>query len=168
MNKVVPRLLIAEGQALSVTPGAEVDFREQEEFATSLLHDPTGDLGDLRSGLPALHQEALLPGWYDDWVVFERERLSQLRLRALEITAHLFIQYGDLDTALELALEAVRVEPLRETANAALIAVYLAEGNAYDALSHYEAFRERLARELGLSPSPRLVAMLPHRSSTRV
>ena len=61
----------------------------------------------------------------------------------------------DLPAALHLALEAVRAEPLRESANARLIEVYLAEGNVCDALRQYDAFRALLQRELGLEPSPR-------------
>ena len=37
-------------------------------------------------GIDNLRRGELLPGWYDDWVVFERERLNQLRLHAMELT----------------------------------------------------------------------------------
>jgi DNA-binding SARP family transcriptional activator len=66
---------------------------------------------------------------------------------------------------LELALEAVRTEPLRETANAVLMSVYLAEGNASDAIHQFRSFSDLLRRELGLEPSPRLAALLPRQRS---
>ena len=68
---------------------------------------------------------------------------------------------NELEIALQLALEAVRAEPLRETANATLMSVYLAEGNVSDAVHQYDVFREMLHKELGVEPSPRLAALLP-------
>jgi len=163
MNKAVPGLLIGEPSVVAVAAGVQVDSRQQEVFATTLLRDHRDDAEWLHAGLGALWPSQLLPGWYDDWVLFERERLSQLRLHALERGARLLTDRDELEAALQLALEAVRAEPLRESANAALMAVYLAEGNTCDALRQYDAFRDLLHRELDLEPSPRLERMLPRR-----
>lgn len=161
VNKQLPGILLTDGAALAVNPDTRVDSREQELFATTLLRDHVDDVGWVRTGVATLQSGELLPGWYDDWVVFERERLSQLRLHALEVTARMLTRHRQLDTALELALEAVRAEPLRETANAVLMSVYLAEGNVSDAIRQHDVFKDLLCRELGLDPSPRLAAMLP-------
>lgn len=94
-------------------------------------------------------------------MVYERERLNQLRLHAMERAARIWVRRRELDIALRLALEAVRTEPLRETANAVLMSVYLAEGNVCDAIHQFEHFDGLLRRELGVAPSPRLTALLP-------
>ena len=47
-------------------------------------------------------------------------------------------------------------EPLRESAHRAVITAHLAEGHHVEALRHYTAFRNLLAAELGLDPSPQL------------
>jgi DNA-binding SARP family transcriptional activator len=94
-------------------------------------------------------------------VILERERLKQLRLHALELAASKLTRCHEFDLALLLALEAVRAEPLRETANAVLMSVYLAEGNVSDAVHQYDAFRDVLHRELALEPSPQLARLLP-------
>ena len=54
-----------------------------------------GCVGELPavSDLGAAALGDLLPDWYDDWLVLERERLRELRVRALErvcerLTAH--------------------------------------------------------------------------------
>jgi len=160
MNRLVPGLIEAQGAALAMARSATVDSHEQESFATRLLRDRVD--GDwVSAGLPSLWPTVLLPGWYDEWVVFERERLHQLRLHALERTAELLLRRGSVDLALQVALEAVRGEPLRETSNATLISVYLAEGNISDALHQYELFTKLLDRELGLPPSQRLASLLP-------
>jgi DNA-binding SARP family transcriptional activator len=160
MNRMVPGLIETQGPALAMSGDASVDILEQEAFAVRMLRTPL-DAEEATSGLPILWPAGLLPGWYDDWIIFERERLHQLRLHALERTAELLLARGDVDLALQVALEAVRCEPLRETSNAALIAVYLAEGNVSDALRQYDVFTSLLDRELGLPPSERITGLLP-------
>lgn len=103
----------------------------------------------------------LLPGWYDDWVIFERERLRQLRLHALEALARWLAAGGHYADALELALEAVRTEPLRESVHRVVIAIHLAENNVGEAARHYSFFRGLLYAELGVAPSLELTTMLP-------
>jgi DNA-binding SARP family transcriptional activator len=98
----------------------------------------------------------LLPDWYDDWVEDERERLRQLRAHALEALAERLAAAGRYGAAVDTALAAIRAEPLRESAHRALIGVHLAEGNHSEAVRQYRAFRDRLARELGLAPSPQI------------
>ena len=49
---------------------------------------------------------------------------------------------------------------MRETAHAALIRVYLAEGNRAEALSAYEHYRTLLRDELGLEPSPLIQGLI--------
>jgi hypothetical protein len=63
----------------------------------------------------------LLPGWYDDWVLSEAEDWRQLRLHALEALADRLTATGRWGEAADAAGAAVRAEPLRESANAALI-----------------------------------------------
>lgn len=160
MNRLAPGLLSATGGSVAVSEAASVDSREQEEFATGLLRGQLDDDGVV-DGLSVLWGGDLLPGWYDDWVMFERDRLQQLRLHALERTAAVLLRRRKVDLALQTALEAVRAEPLRETSNAVLISVYLAEGNVVDALRQYDVFRSLIGVELGMVPSPRLAGLLP-------
>jgi DNA-binding SARP family transcriptional activator len=106
---------------------------------------------DLRQ---ALDGGDLLADWDDDWVVVERERLRQLRLHSLEFLSQRLASVGRYVDAIEVALAALRIEPLRESAHRALISVHLAEGNPSEALRQYRRFRELLRAELGLEPSP--------------
>lgn len=161
MNRLLPGVILTEGVQIAMPRTLSVDSREQEVFATRLLRDHVDDEQWIDEGIDNLWHGELLPGWYDDWVVFERERLNQLRLHALEHTAALLTRRKHLDVALQLALEAVRAEPLRESANAVLMSVFLAEGNVSDAIHQYDVFRDLLKRELGLDPSESLGRMVP-------
>ncbi len=98
----------------------------------------------------------LLPDWYDDWVMFERERLRQLRLHALEILCRRLAAAGSFGPAVDAGLAAVLGEPLRESAQRVLIEAHLAEGNRSEAIRQYNSYRVRLYAELGLQPSPSL------------
>jgi DNA-binding SARP family transcriptional activator len=160
-NRLVPDLIRIDGDQLSLSASLVVDSRQQETFAILLLDHPSGDEPWIHDAIETLWRGELLPGWYDDWVLFERERLAQLRLHAIERLASLLTRRLDLDTALRLALAAVRAEPLRETANAVLMSVYVAEGNVADAVHQYDVFTGLLRRELGVEPSPSLAALLP-------
>jgi DNA-binding SARP family transcriptional activator len=103
----------------------------------------------------------LLPGWYDDWVLFERERLRQLRLHALETLALALAAEGRFAAAVEAGLAAIRTEPLRESAHRVVVRVHLAEGNLTEALRQYELCRRLFRAELGLEPSALLTDLVP-------
>ncbi|MEU5553076.1 BTAD domain-containing putative transcriptional regulator [Micromonospora sp. NPDC047793] len=115
----------------------------------------------------------LLPGWYEDWVLTDRERLRQLRLHMLEQVAAQHLAAGRHGEALEAALEAMAAEPLRETPHRLVVRIHLAEGNAFEAVHAFYVYRDLLLRELRLEPSPAMSALLdetlePIRRATRV
>ena len=160
LNRLLPGSIVSDGMSLSTARSLTVDSREQEKFATRLLRDQVQDEQWITERLDILWPGELLPGWYDDWVVFDRGRLAQLRLHALEHTALVMTRSHHLETAFQLAFEAVRAEPLRETANATLMEVYLAEGNVIDAVHQFNVYRRLLHLELGVEPSPTLGRIL--------
>jgi DNA-binding SARP family transcriptional activator len=158
LHRGVPCLVQPAGDALGLHPDVLVDMRAVTESARVILKDAdhvAADLALLRT------RGELLPGWYDDWVIFERERLRQLRLHALDALAGRLVEQGRYADALETAMESARIEPLRESASRMIIAVHLAEGNPAEALHHYRFFRDLLRAELGVEPSAQLTAMLP-------
>jgi DNA-binding SARP family transcriptional activator len=98
----------------------------------------------------------LLPDWYDDWLVVEREQLRELRVRALERVCERQTELGRFPHAIEAGLAAVHAEPLRESAHRCVIGVHLAEGNQAEALREYRLYRDLLHKELALEPSARM------------
>jgi DNA-binding SARP family transcriptional activator len=101
-----------------------------------------------------------LPGWYDEWVLVERERSRQLRLHALEAAAGEFIAQGRAGAAMHVALTAALVEPLRESCHRLIISIHLAEGNQAEAVRHYLAWRGLLRKELGIAPSSQIANLV--------
>jgi DNA-binding SARP family transcriptional activator len=152
------RFIDANATHLRLAADVDVDIRRGFELAHRLL-DGTADVETIGADDVPLDGE-LLPDWYDDWVLFERERYRQVGLHALEALADRLIAAGRLGAALEAALAAVHGEPLRESAHRVLIRVHLAEGNAGEAIRQYELCRRLLQERLGLEPSARLAELV--------
>ena len=86
----------------------------------------------------------------------DRERLHQLRVVALEAAAEALIVVRRYADAAVAALAAVGADPLRESAYRLLIRSDLGDGNAAEALRHFDAFRTDLMALYGLDPSPQM------------
>jgi DNA-binding SARP family transcriptional activator len=146
---------------ICLAQGVGVDIHGARSVALHIL-DPATSGDDLR--LIGIHHEDLavdlLPGWYDDWALSEAENWRQLRLHTLEVLCDKLIQTRLFAGAVTAAGAAVRAEPLRESAQAALIRAHLAEGNESEALRAFRRYACLLQNELGLCPTPRLRSLV--------
>jgi DNA-binding SARP family transcriptional activator len=143
---------------LALAAGTSVDLRESQERARHIVAGSTeASLADVEA---LTVSGELLPDWYDDWVLLERERFRQLRMHALEALCREMAASGRYAQATEAGLAAIEVEPLRESAHRALIHAYLLEGNACDAIRQYRIFRDMIRREMDMEPSPRMRGLL--------
>jgi DNA-binding SARP family transcriptional activator len=143
---------------MSLASGVRVDVRELTDWAHQAL-DPRREVAGAAFPDVGLSAE-LLPGWYDDWVLVERERCRQLRLYALESLADKLAARERYGEAIQVACAAIREEPLRETAHRTLVRIHLADGNVAEAIRSYESFRELLAEELGVSPTAQMNSLV--------
>jgi two-component SAPR family response regulator len=138
--------------------GVMVDVQEVHDWALR-ARDSRAGVEDLRVPAGVLRGD-LLPGWYDDWVLLERERLRQLRMHTLDALAEKLGRAGRHGEAVEVAHAAVRADPLRESAHRVLVRLHLAEGNIAEALRTYESYRAVVLEELGMQPSARMEALV--------
>ncbi|HEV3464041.1 MAG TPA: bacterial transcriptional activator domain-containing protein, partial [Actinomycetota bacterium] len=137
----------------------DVDVDLAELAATAGRLEAPGPDGDPHPA-PALLASDLLPDWYEDWVLLERERVRQLRLHALEALCQRLTGAGRYGQAVQAGLAAVAGEPLRESAHRTLIQAHLAEGNPGEALRQYRLYTRLLADELAIEPSAAIRAMV--------
>lgn len=148
-------LLAIAGDSVTLHPDVRVDLHEAMALAQKVL------AGDVPRGLQWSDLlKDLLPDSDDEWVVLEREYFRQLRLHALERLCEAFVEQQLLAEAVAAGISAVNGEPLRESAQRALVRAYLAEGNASEAIRQYWAYRTLLMRELRLAPSPDLEELM--------
>jgi DNA-binding SARP family transcriptional activator len=144
-------VVTADKCSLQLSAHVLVDLHLMEQWATRLIEGrATGhDLVVSASLADALD---LLPGFYDDWVIMERERVRQRILHALEALSGMLAAAGRFADAIEAAMLATGAEPLRESAQRALIKAHLAEGNLTEARRSYRAYHDLMRRELGVVP----------------
>lgn len=139
-----------------------VEFcRQADRVLSRHPPEPPSDIGN-----PTVTGGELLPGWYDDWVFVERERIQQLRLHVLEAFAHELARRGAHAQALQAAMKATEIDPLRESAWRALVKVHIGQGNTAEAVHEYERFRGVLQEELGVAPTHHLTELI-QRVTTR-
>ncbi|MCU1615805.1 MAG: putative DNA-binding transcriptional activator of the family [Frankiales bacterium] len=158
VHKAVPGLLDVSGGAVALAEGVRVDVQELSAWARRVL-DPRGRLDDPVVPDAGLRSE-LLPGWYDDWVLLERERLRQLRMHALEAVAARLTAAGRHGEALQVAYAAVRAEPLRESAHRTVVRVHLGEGNVAEAVRAFHVYRALVEEELGVGPTEQMTGLV--------
>lgn len=157
LRRAGPPTVVATSTHLALSDAVPVDAPEIAARAHRVLDGGAPEDDDLRRLAGA---GELLPDWYDDWVVIERERLRQLCVHALERLSTVATAEGRYAQAAEAGLAAVSFEPLRESAHRVVIEAHLAEGNASDAIRQYRLFERLLAGKLGLRPSPRLQELM--------
>jgi DNA-binding SARP family transcriptional activator len=144
----------SSGPKLALASGVRVDVQDAAELAHRVLARPR-DAVDHDAALESLVGE-VLPDWYDDWLLIERERFRQLRLHALEALCDELAAQGRFARAVEAGLAAVELDPLRESAHRALIRAHMAEGNVSEAAREIEGFAAMLRTAMGVAPSPSL------------
>jgi DNA-binding SARP family transcriptional activator len=148
---VRPAVVASRGD-VHLGPQVHCDVTDFVLVARRLIDgDPPSDTADVR-----VLDHDLLPTWYDDWVLLERERLRRIRMLALEALAATLCAAGRYGEAIDAALLAIVAEPLRECGHLRLIEAHRAEGNQTEAIRHYEQYRRVLATDLGVEPSAAL------------
>jgi DNA-binding SARP family transcriptional activator len=101
-------VLETRGSLIGVSPAVRTDVGALAGLRPCAA--PVEVVGGSTSYEPFL--EELLPGWYEDWTLIERERLAQIQLRVAEVLAAEFAAVGDLIAATDIAYLTVALDPL--------------------------------------------------------
>lgn len=108
-----------------------------------------------------IHGE-LLPGYWDCWLVFERERLRHEAVELLEAAGNACLARGESHLATMLGLSAVECDPLRESANLLVVQSRLAASDTAGAVRHALRYAQTIKDELDLPPPPQFADLLAH------
>ena len=82
----------------------------------------------------------LLPGYYEDWIIPEQQRLQETFFAASRQLASLLTQAGEMEQAIETARRAVRLDPAHEENNRLLMELLAEAGRPAAALRQYREF----------------------------
>ncbi|MGZ5416766.1 MAG: AfsR/SARP family transcriptional regulator [Nocardioides sp.] len=147
-------VLLVQQHTLALAGDLTVDVTQLVGFASGVTAAPGAH--DSPEVVESLESADLLPGWYDDWVLFERERVDHVRFHALEALARARLRAGRPYEAADAARSALRIEPLHEGANVLMIRSCLVAGSTVEAVRHFHDYRRRLEHDLGIRPSAQL------------
>lgn len=147
-------MLPADGDYVILQSGhVTVDL---DEFS-ALVED-----GELRQA-EALIRGQLMEGFgisdsneFEDWLSAERRIWRGHCLAVLASIAELELEDGDLSAARDVAHRAATLDPVADTPTRILMRCDALRGDPSAALATYQAFADRLERDLGLKPPERL------------
>jgi len=100
-----------------------------------------------------LYQGDLLEGWYQDWCLFERERLQTNYLIMLDKMMSYCEAHEKYETGLAYGLRVLRYDRARESTHRRLMRLHYLAGDRTAALRQYEHCVAALNEELGVKPS---------------
>src|SRR6266496_4818324 len=106
-----------------------------------------------------LYQGDLLEGWYQDWCLFERERLQTNYLIMLDKMMSYCEAHEKYETGLAYGLRVLRYDRARESTHRRLMRLHYLAGDRTGALRQYEHCVAALREELGVKPSRLTVAL---------
>jgi len=150
---------------VALLPDVEVrvDAREFRDRVTPVLHQPaetmTPDMAAVLESAAESYRGSLLEPNYDDWVVFERDRLANLYLAVLDQLVQYHGQRRDAAKVATYAEKALVLEPLREDLHRHVMVAYQRAGRPDLASRQFELCRLALLQELGADPMPETIAL---------
>jgi predicted ATPase len=160
VEDLTPQMLLAEGDTVQLHPDFPL-WLDVEEFAKCSARCATAGLEDLEQceSCLALYEGDFMAGYYDDWVLPEREQLRDKLFVALERLVEGYKGRGNYEGALTHARRLVSEAPWREEAHREVMRLCHLLGRDNEALKQFEICRQTLADELDAEPSPETVAL---------
>jgi DNA-binding SARP family transcriptional activator len=114
-----------------------------------------------------LYQDDLLVGWYQEWVLFERERLQNRYLLLPDKLIVYSETHQEYEQGQNYATRILRYDPARERTHRELMRLYSLSGDRTAALRQYERCVIALQRELAVKPERRTIELYEQIKSDR-
>ena len=147
--------VLADGRRCWVD--AEAFLAAVQAGRATLAARPAGALASFRAALGIWRGEPLPEDTYADWAQADRRHLWLAYLEALDGAAAAALDSAGTAARAEAVLwarQAVTAEPLRESSVLLLARALAAAGDQAGALAAFGEYRDRLAAETGLEPTP--------------
>jgi DNA-binding SARP family transcriptional activator len=166
LRKVLEPNSVRRGTYLMTTSRGEVGFNRDSDYgldvatlenhSAKFLSKPVdavtkGEVLELENAL-ALYTGELLEGFYDEWVLTERERLRSLYLGSRAHLMQYYRYHRNYNEGLGCGRKILDLDPLREEIQREMMRLYYANGQRALALRQYESCCKILAEELSVEP----------------
>ena len=160
-----PQVVLVEPEWVRLNPHADLRLDQAEfEQAFDRVRDVPGHQLD-GPGLAALQTAAelyrgdLLEGWYQDWCLFERERLHNIHLVMLDKLIGACEARREYEAGLAYGSRILRSDRARERTHRSMMRLHVLAGDRTAALRQYAACVEVLREELDVEPDRRTQAL---------
>lgn len=154
-----PSLLLIEGEWLQINPQFKLwlDIAVLEESFKKSQGIPGRDLEETQAQLVQSAVEGyrgdLLDGWYQDWCLYERERLQHLYLALLDKLMDYCEVQGAYENGLTFGQRILQCDRARERTHRRLMRLYYLAGDRTSALRQYQKCMTILQEELDVKPA---------------
>ena len=122
-------------------------------------HDLTDPQADMLATAIGLYQGDFLETWYQDWCIYERERLQLTYLGMLEKLMGYCEAHQQYAEGLAYGQRILRYDPARECTHRQLMRLYYLAGDRTGALHQFERCASALTKEFNLRPAQETVAL---------
>jgi len=102
-----------------------------------------------------LYTDDLLLGWYQDWALFERERLQNMFLSILDKLMVYCEAHGEYEKGINYGMRILSFDRAHERTHQSLMRLYYLSGDRTAALRQYNRCLQALEEELGVEPARR-------------
>ncbi|MBN1660742.1 MAG: tetratricopeptide repeat protein [Anaerolineae bacterium] len=153
-------VLLTEGNAVQLHPELPV-WIDVEQFTMHYAQCIQGGADALEQGALCVEHYTgdFLAGYYDDWLLVERERLHEMFLGVLEQMGEGLKARREYERALAYARRLAGEDPLREDAHCEVMRLCHVLGRDGEALQQYALCCQVLADELATQPSATTIAL---------
>ena len=159
------RVLLVDSDYVQLNPEADlwldVSVLEQAFDLVQKIPGQELDLYRVQIVQDAVHlyQGSLLEGWYQDWCLYERERLQNMYLAMLDKLMGYCEVRRDFETGLLYGMRIMCYDRARERTHRRLMRLHYLNGDRAAALRQYEQCATALEEELSVKPSKGTVAL---------
>lgn len=122
-------------------------------------HDLDAETKRLVQEAAELYKGDLLEGWYQDWCLYERERLQNMYLVMLDKLISYSEAHRDYERGLLYGSRILRYDRARERTHRQLMHLHYMSGDRTAALRQYERCVSALRDELDVAPDRRTLAL---------
>jgi predicted ATPase/DNA-binding SARP family transcriptional activator len=157
------KALETDGDSYFIIDDLEISFNPQSDYSLDVQQLESVPLESSTTGalIKALssYQGELLPGFYNEWVFVERERLYNLFEIKITRLLESLESEGRWEEVLDWAMRWISISQWPEPAYRALIIAYANSGDMSKAAVTYERLTEGLQKDLGVKPSEQTQAL---------
>ncbi|MFN8444203.1 MAG: BTAD domain-containing putative transcriptional regulator [Caldilineaceae bacterium] len=157
--------LLVDDEWIQLNPACSLwlDVGILEEAFTAAARIPGANLSLVQANqleqAVKLYSGELLAGWYQDWCIFERERLQSIYLGLLDKLIGYYEAHEQYALGIANALLILQQDRARECTHRQLMRHYYLSGDRTGALRQYEACTFALQEELAVDPAQSTVAL---------